>query len=88
MQRLTEHKAARQLIEKDGKIIKEIIMGKTSNEVKRRYNSKAYKKLTIEIKKEFYEMLDQYSKESGESKTSFICRMIKEHACNNLSSCM
>ena len=62
------------------------MMGKTSNEVKRRYNSKAYKKLTIEIKKEFYEMLDQYSKESGESKTSFICRMIKEHACNNLSS--
>lgn len=61
-------------------------MGKTSNEVKRRYNSKAYKKLTIEIKKEFYEMLDQYSKETGESKTNFICRMIKEHACNNLSS--
>ena len=41
-------------------------MGKTSNEVKRRYNSKVYKKLTIEMKKE--------------SKTGFICRMIKEHA--------
>ena len=55
-------------------------MGKTSNEVKRRYNSKVYKKLTIEMKKEFYEMLDKYSKETGESKTGFICRMIKEHA--------
>lgn len=55
-------------------------MGKTSNEVKRRYNSKAYKKLSIEMKPEFYNMLDEYCKETGESKTSFICRMIKEHA--------
>lgn len=53
----------------------------TSSEVKRKYNRKVYKKLTIEMKKEFYEMLDQYSKETGESKTSFICRMIKEHLC-------
>ena len=52
----------------------------TSNEVKRRYNSKVYKKLTIEMKKEFYEMLDEYCKGTGESKTGFICRMIKEHA--------
>nr|DAW57697.1 MAG TPA: hypothetical protein [Caudoviricetes sp.] len=52
----------------------------TSNEVKRRYNSKVYKKLTVEMKKEFYEMLDNYSKETGESKTGFICRMIKEYA--------
>ena len=52
----------------------------TSNEVKRRYNSKVYKKLTVEMKKEFYEMLDNYSKETGESKTGSICRMIKEYA--------
>ena len=55
-------------------------MGKTSNVVKRRYNSKAYKKLSIEMKPEFYNMLDEYCKETGESKTGFICRMIKEHA--------
>ena len=55
-------------------------MGKTSNEVKRRYNSKAYKKLSIEMKPEFYNMLDKYCKETGESKTGFICRMIKEYA--------
>ena len=33
-------------------------MGKTSNEVKRRYNNKVYKKLTIEMKIEYYELLD------------------------------
>ena len=33
-------------------------MSKTSNEVKRKYNSKVYKKLTIEMKTEYYEMLD------------------------------
>ena len=55
-------------------------MGKTSNEVKRRYNSKVYKKLSIEMKPEFYNMLNEYCKETGESKTGFICRMIKEHA--------
>jgi len=52
----------------------------TSTATKRKYNSKVYKKLTIEMKKEFYEILDNYSKETGESKTGFICRMIKEHA--------
>ena len=52
----------------------------TSTSVKRKYNSKVYKKLTIEMKPEYYEMLDNYSKETGESKTGFICRMIKEHA--------
>ena len=55
-------------------------MGKTSTIVKRKYNSKVYKKLTIEMKPEYYEMLDKYCKETGESKTGFICRMIKEHA--------
>ena len=54
-------------------------MSKTSNEAKRKYNSKVYKKLTIEMKTEYYEMLDKYCKESGESKTGFICRMIKEN---------
>lgn len=53
-------------------------MGKTSNEVKRRYNSKVYKKLTIEMKIEYYELLDALCKETNESKTGFICRMIEE----------
>ena len=52
----------------------------TSNEVKRRYNSKVYKKLTIEMKTEYYEILDKYCKENKESKTGFICRMIRENA--------
>ncbi len=55
-------------------------MGKTSNEVKRRYNSKVYKKLTIEMKTEYYELLDDLCKETNESKTGFICRMIEEQA--------
>nr|DAR84868.1 MAG TPA: Ribbon-helix-helix protein, copG family [Caudoviricetes sp.] len=61
-------------------------MGKTSNVVKRRYNNKAYKKLSIEMKPEFYNMLDNYCKETGESKTGFICRMIKEHAQINMKN--
>lgn len=52
----------------------------TSNEVKRRYNSKVYKKLTIEMKTEYYELLDDLCKETNESKTGFICRMIEEQA--------
>lgn len=55
-------------------------MGKTSNEVKRRYNNKVYKKLTIEMKTEYYELLDVLCKEFNESKTGFICRMIEEQA--------
>ena len=55
-------------------------MSKTSTAVKRKYNNKAYKKLSIEMKPEYYELLDKYSKETGESKTGFICRMIKEYA--------
>lgn len=55
-------------------------MGKTSSEVKRRYNSKVYKKLTIEMKTEYYELLDVLCKELNESKTGFICRMIEEQA--------
>ena len=55
-------------------------MGKTSTAVKRKYNTKAYKYLKIALKPEEFDQINEYSKESGESKNGFFRRMIAEHA--------
>jgi hypothetical protein len=48
--------------------------------VKRKYNTKAYKYLKIALKPEEFDQINEYSKESGESKNGFFRRMIVEHA--------
>lgn len=55
-------------------------MGKTSNEVKRRYNEKNYKQINVALRFEDVEQLEKYCKETGDSKRGFFSRMIKEHA--------
>jgi len=55
-------------------------MGKTSNEVKRRYNEKNYKQINVALRFEDVEQLEKYCKATGDSKRGFFSRMIKEHA--------
>lgn len=47
-------------------------MGKTSSEVKARYNKKAYKQWACQIKPELHERLMSYCHENNLSKSQFL----------------
>lgn len=47
-------------------------MGKTSSEVKARYNKKAYKQWACQIKPDLHERLMTYCQENGLSKSQFL----------------
>ena len=55
-------------------------MGRTSTNVKRKYNEQNYKQINVALRFEEVEQLEKYCKESGESKRGFFSRMIKENA--------
>ena len=47
-------------------------MGRTSSEVKNRYNKKTYKAFNILIKPELFERLEEYRNERGLSRSQFL----------------
>lgn len=55
-------------------------MGKTSTAVKKRYNDKNYKRITIAAKLDEYEQIRKYSEVTGEGVSGFLRRMIRENA--------
>lgn len=64
-------------------------MGKTSSAVKNRYNSKAYDKLGIMIKKGSKDRYKAYAEQQGKSLTSLIVELLErdilEHSSNFIS---
>jgi len=59
-------------------------MGKTSVEVKERYNAKAYDRLYIRVKKGEKERIQAASDAAGESLNNFIVKAIEEYVDNKL----
>ena len=55
-------------------------MGKTSSAVKRRYNQKAYKSFTAQIKPDLFERIAAYCEQNGLSRSQFLLQAI-----NNLA---
>lgn len=53
-------------------------MGKTSSEVKNRYNKKAYKAFGTLVKPELFEKLDNYCKENGLSRSQFLALALEK----------
>ena len=51
-------------------------MGKTSWQVKDRYNKKAYKRFASQIKPDLFERIDKYCKEQGLSRSQFLAKAI------------
>lgn len=51
-------------------------MGKTSSQVKARYNKKAYKQFNVQIKPDLFNSIDAYCKENGLSRSQFLQRAI------------
>lgn len=58
-------------------------MGKTSAEVKNRYNTKAYDRLSIVVPKGKKEIIQEYAKTKGDSLNGFINRLIDEEMKQN-----
>ena len=53
-------------------------MGKTSNEVKRRYNSKTYTEFHVSLKHEDYNKIEKITEEKEISKAEFVRQAIKK----------
>lgn len=51
-------------------------MGKTSWQVKAKYNKKAYKSFSSQIKPDLFERIDKYCKERGLSRSQFLAKAI------------
>lgn len=51
-------------------------MGKTSWEVKAKYNKKAYRSFSTQIKPDLFERIDKYCKEQGLSRSQFLAKAI------------
>ena len=54
-------------------------MGKTSSEVKRRYNDKTYSRIVVDLPKEFVADFKQQCKERGDSQASIIKAAIEAY---------
>ena len=52
----------------------------TSTKVKRRYNEKHYKRISLTVKIVEYEQIKEYSARTGESVNGFLRRLIRENA--------
>lgn len=52
-------------------------MGKTSSEVKRRYNNKAYDQIQVLVRKGEKDIIKAHAEKCGESVNAFINRAIK-----------
>ena len=55
-------------------------MSRTSTAVKKRYNDKTYRRITIAAKLDEYEQIRKYSEATGKSVSGFLRRMIRENA--------
>ena len=53
-------------------------MGKTSSAAKRKYNEKAYDRLTVSVKKGDKDKISEHAAGRGESMNAFICRAIAD----------
>lgn len=53
-------------------------MGKTSTEVKRRYNEKVYRQLSVQIPKELFEKFREHCEEIGEPQRQVLIHLIQE----------
>jgi metal-responsive CopG/Arc/MetJ family transcriptional regulator len=58
-------------------------MSNTSWQVKARYNAKAYKSFSTQIKPELFEQIDNYCKEHGLSRSQFLEQAINALTNNN-----
>ena len=56
---------------------KEVTMGKTSWEVKAKYNKKAYIRFTSDIKSDLFNRIDAYCKENNLSRSQFLTLAIE-----------
>lgn len=54
------------------------MMGRTSAEVKNRYNEKAYDRIAVVVPKGQKEVIKAYAAEQGESVNAFINRLIEQ----------
>ena len=53
-------------------------MGKTSSEVKNRYNAKAYDRINFVVPKGQKDIIRQHAEERGESVNAFILRAVEQ----------
>ena len=54
-------------------------MGKTSWQVKQKYNDKVYKQISFRVKKELAESFDETLKRTGDSKASVLKKAIENY---------
>ena len=53
-------------------------MGRTSTEVKRRYNAKTYTSWSLVLRNEVFDKIEQIREETGLSRAEFLKMLVKE----------